>query len=195
LTPDSGPHRDEYLPLRESLWRHLGRPEEAPALPDLLPPLDQADRNRALEDSRKLARHTLFGSWLPGLDEIKPWLGRLQEAQDSPLVLTEPQQQVRQEMVLDEATAALFPPAERDRWGRRLLRMAYFFHLKGHTEESQAARAAGEDVLAGERGALAGENPLLQELVRYALMLAQEFVKQQEPQSQPSGLVVPPWTP
>ncbi len=195
LTPDGEPHRDEYLPLRENLWRHLGRPDEAPALLDLLPPLEQAERNRALEDSRKLARHTLFRTWLPSLEEIKPWLERLQEAQDSPLVLTEHQQQARQEMVVDEAAAALFPPAERDRWGRRLLRMAYFFHLKGQTEEAQSARAAGEDVLAGERGALAGETPLLQELVRYALMLAQEFIKQQEPQSPPSGLVVPPWTP
>jgi hypothetical protein len=71
LTPDGEPQRDEYLPLRENLWRHLGRPDEAPTLDDLLPPLDPAERHRALEDSRTLARDELLLSWLPDLEEIK----------------------------------------------------------------------------------------------------------------------------
>ena len=55
LTPDGEPSRDAYLPLRETLWRHLGRPEDAPALEEVLPPLTPGERGGYLELSRKLA--------------------------------------------------------------------------------------------------------------------------------------------
>ncbi len=192
LTPDGVPYRKEYLLVRESLWQHLGRPDEGPLLEDMLPPLEPGERRRYLEESRKLAIHPLFRTWIPEFHQIKPWLEKLREVQDSPLVLTEAQQQMRQEMVVDEAAAALFPPGERQRWGRRVLKMAYFLHLKGQADNARAARAAGEDLLAEDRGPLAGECPLLQELVKYSLLLALEYLKQQEPQSQPSLLVTPP---
>jgi hypothetical protein len=195
LTPDGEPHRDEYLPLRETLWRHLGRPDEAPTLSDLLPPLDPAERNRALEDARKLARDHLFITWVPTFEEIKPWLGRLEGLQDSPLVLTESQQTMRQDSILEEATAALFPPEDRARWGRRLLKMAYFFHLKDKTEEVRAALAAAESLLSKEQSPLSGENPFLRELVIYALLMAEKYLEQEKPKAESSSLILPPWTP
>jgi hypothetical protein len=195
VTPDGEPGRDGYLPVRESLWHRLGRPGDAPALKDLLPPLAPEERGGWLEQSRRLATSELCRSWLPSPDDIVPWLDKLKAAQASVLVLSEQQQRQRQEGVLDEATAALFPRENRPRWGRRLLEMAYFLDLAGRPEEARAAQAAGEDLLPGEPSALAGENPFLQELVRYALMLAWEFFKQQDPASQPSGLVSPPREP
>jgi hypothetical protein len=195
LTPDGEPQRDEYLPLRENLWRHLGRPDEAPTLDDLLPPLDPAERHRALEDSRTLARDELLLSWLPDLEEIKPWLEKLEALKDSPLVLTESQQAMRQDSGIDEATAALFPSADRPRWGRRLLKMAYFFHLKEQTEKVRAAQAAAAVLMSADPSPLAGENPFLRELVIYALLMAEEYLKQEKPQAEPSSLIIPPWNP
>ena len=195
LTPGGEPSRDHYLPLRETLWRHLGRPEDAAALESLLPTLSPGERGGLLEESRRLATGELCLSWLPSPEEIAPWIGKLKEAQDSPLVLSEQQQRLRQEGVLDDATAGLFPRETRPLLGRRLLALAYFLDLSGHSEEARAAQAAGEDLLTGERGVLSGENPFLQELVRYALMLAWEFFKQQEPQSQSSPLMAPPLEP
>lgn len=195
LTPDGEPQRDEYLALRENLWRHLGRPDEAPNLDDLLPPLDQAERHRALEDARTLARDNLFLSWVPGFEEIKPWLEKLNALEDSPLVLTETQQAMRQDSVIDEATAVFFPPEDRPRWGRRLLKMAYFFHQKGRTADGRAAQAAAASLLSEESSPLAGENPFLRELVIYALLMAEEVLEQEKPQPEPSSLIVPPWTP
>ena len=192
LTPDGEPSRDSYLPLRETLWRHLGRPDDTPPLEDLLPPLSPAERGGYLEQSRRLATGELCRSWLPSPEEIVPWIEKLKAAQDSPLVLSEQQQRLRQEGVLDDATAALFPKEGRPRWGRRLLELAYFLDLVGRAEEARAAQAAGEDLLAGDRGVLSGENPFLQELVRYALMLAWEFFKQKEPQPQTSPGLAPP---
>lgn len=195
LTPDGEPSRDDYLPLRETLWRHLGRPEDAPALEELLPLLSPGERRGFLEQSRRLATGELCRSWLPRPEEIAPWIEKLKEAQDSPLVLSEQQQRLRQEGVLDDATAALFPQESRTRWGRRLLETAYFLDLSGRGEEARAAQAAGEDLLSREPSTLAGENPFLQELVRHALRLAWEFLQQQEPEPEPSPLVVPPWSP
>jgi hypothetical protein len=195
LTPDGEPSRDAYLPLRETLWRHLGRPEDAPGPETLLPPLSPGDKSGLLEQSRRLAVSDLCRSWLPSPEEIVPWIDKLKEAQDSPLVLSDQQQRLRQEGVLDDATAALFPKETRPLWGRRLLSLAYFLDLSGRKDEARAAQAAGEDLASGERGLLAGENPFLQELVRYALMLAWEFLKQREPQPQASPLVAPPTEP
>ncbi len=122
-----------------------------------------------------------------------PWLEKLVETQNSPIVLSEQQQRLRQEGVLDDAAAALFPQETRSLWGRRLLEMAYFLDLSGRGEEARAAQAAGEDLLSRERSTFTGENPLLQDLVRYALMLAYEFVKQQKPQPETaSPLLVSP---
>jgi hypothetical protein len=195
LTPDGEPNRDAYLPMRETLWRHLGRPDDAPPLEEMLPPLSPGERGGYLEQSRKLATSDLCRSWLPSPEEIVPWIEKLKAAQESVLVLTEAQQRLRQEGVLDDATAALFPQENRPLWGRRLLETAYFLDLSGRGEEARAAQAAGESLLSGERSALAGENPFLQELVRYALMLAWEFLKQQEPQPQTSPLLAPPTEP
>ena len=195
LTPDGEAARDAYLPLRETLWRQLGRPQDAPALEDLLPPLSPTEKSGFLEKSRALAISELCRSWLPSPEDILPWIERLKAAQDSPLVLSEQQQRLRQEGVLDDATAALYPPETRALWGRRLLAQACFLDLAGRAEEARAAQAAGEDLISGDRGQLAGENPFLQELVRYALMLAWEFFKSKEPQSQASPLLAPPTEP
>jgi len=192
LTPDAEPSRDDYLPLRESLWRHVGRPDDAPALEELLPQMDPGERRAYLEQSRRLAADELFRSWLPGPKEIEPWLHKLKEAQDSPLILSETQQRLRQEGVLEDATAALYPQETLALWGRRLLEMAYFLDLLSRREEARAAQAAGEDLLTGERSRLRGENPFLQELVRQALALALEFLKPHEPEPQASPLVTPP---
>jgi hypothetical protein len=192
LTPDGEASRDAYLPLRETLWRLIGRPEDAPPLETRLPALSIGERTGFLEQSRRLAASDLFHTWLPGPEEIAPWLEKLAETQNSPIVLSEQQQRLRQEGVLDDATAALFPQETRSLWGRRLLEMAYFLDLCERGGEARAAQAAGEDLLFRERSALAGENPLLQDLVRYALMLAYEFVKQQQPQAEPSPLLVTP---
>jgi hypothetical protein len=191
LTPDGEPSRDDYLPVRETLWHRLGRPEDTPALEEVLPPLSPAERGAYLEQSRKLAVSDLCRTFLPGPERIFPWIEKLKATQDSPLILSEQQQRLRQEGVLDAATATLFPKEQRALWGRRLLELAHFLDLSGRSEEARAAQAAGEDLIQGERSALAGENPFLQELVRYSLMLAWEFLQQQEPQPETSRLLPP----
>jgi hypothetical protein len=188
--PDS-PGASQYGALREKIFQHWGRPEAAPELDSVLPAVNPGERTRLLDESLKLAVDPLFHSWLPGPEEINPWLAKLQEVQDSPLVLSDQQKQVRIDAVLEEATQALYPPETRTDWGRRLLTMSYYLHLKGREENSRAARAAAADLVDPERGALAGENLFLKGLVQFALRLAWEAQQPREPATG-SNLVAPP---
>jgi hypothetical protein len=188
--PDS-PGASQFGALREKIFQNWGRPEAAPDLESALPAVNPGERTRLLEESRKLALDPLFNSWLPGPEEITPWLTKLLEVQDSPLVLSDQQKQVRSDAVLEEATQALYPPETRADWGRRLKAMAYYLYLNGREENSRAAAAAAADLSEPERSALAGENFFLKGLVQYAVHLAWQARQPQEPAASP-GLVAPP---
>lgn len=181
-----------YRSLKSRIWQEWGRPGEAPELEALLPTFSPPEQSRLLDQSRGLAQHPLFQSWLPGLDELTPWLNKIRETQESPLVLSEPQRQARVGDVVAEAVRGLYPPEDRDLWRGRLLEMAYFLDLRGHTPEARLAQAAAQDLAAPPRGPLAGENPFLQALVWQSLRMAWEFLeKTQKEASSPSPLIAP----
>jgi hypothetical protein len=187
----TAPGAAQYGALREKIFQHWGRAEAAPDLDRELPALAPGERPRLLEHCRELALDPLFHSFLPGPEEIAPWLTKLREAEDSPLVLSDQQKQVRLDGVLDEATRALYPEESRGGWARRLLTTAYYLNLTGRADDSRAARAAAADLADPDPSALAGENLFLKSLVQYAVRLAWEMQQAQEP-AKPSGLVVPP---
>lgn len=190
---DLDPNNDaaaRFAPLRTPLWQHWGFPEAPEERDRRLPALSAAESNLYLERSRQLARSEIFQSWLPSMEEVDVWVKKVQEAQDSPLILAEHQQQARFDRLMAEAALALYPPETRLRWRRRLLDMAYFLDLQGRPEEARAARAAAEDLAAGGASALRGENPFLLGLVTYAVRLSLEYLKQAETKA-PSGLVTP----
>jgi hypothetical protein len=188
--PDS-PGASQYGALREKIFQYWGHPEAAPDPEAELPPLNPGEQTRRLDESRNLAVDPLFHFWLPVPEEITPWLTKLQEVQDSPLVLSDQQKQVRIEAVLDEATLALYPPESRVDWSRRLMTMAYYLHLSGREEDARSAKAAALNLADLDRSSLTGTNPFLKGLVQFALRLAWEAQHPRET-STPSGLVAPP---
>jgi hypothetical protein len=189
--PQAGSGAAQYGALREKIFRHWGRPEAAPDLDQELPAPAPGEMPRLLERSRELALDPMFLSFLPGPEEIAPWLAKLKEVEDSPLVLSGQQQQVRIDGVMNEATRTLYPLETRAGWGRRLLTTAYYLHLSGREEDSRAARAAASDLAAPELSALAGENAFLKSLVQHALRFAYEMQPPREPAT-PSGLIASP---
>jgi hypothetical protein len=184
-----------YGALRAKIQAHWGRPAEAPDLEAGLTDLAPGEQSRFLDQSRLLVLDPLFLSWLPDAQEVAPWLDKIREVQDSPLVLSEQQQQGRFEAVVEEAAAALYPPETRKYWRRRLLHMAYFLKLKGRQEEARAAQAAAADLKVAPPGPLSRENPFLKALVQQALRLAWEFQQRGAKKSPGSGLVLPPTEP
>ena len=83
--------KSAYGTLRDKVVKNWGAPEEAPDLEQALPVLEPAEANRLLEQSRQLATHPLFQTWMPVLEELNPWLDKVKEVEESPLVLSEPQ--------------------------------------------------------------------------------------------------------
>jgi hypothetical protein len=190
--PES-PGASQYSARREKIFQHWGRPENAPNIDQELPALDPREQTRLREETMKLALDPLFHSWLPGPEEIAPWVVKLREVQNSPLVLSDQQKQVRIDGVLNEATQALYPRETQSQWGRRLLTTAYYLHLAGREQDSRAAQAAAADLAAPDRSSLTGENPFLKALVQYAVHLAWEGQQPRETTT-PSGLVAPAGT-
>jgi len=191
VNPEADTGTSQYSALREKIFRHWGPPEAAPDLEQELPTVAAGEAGRLLEHSRQLAREPLFFTWLPGPEEVAPWLARLREVQESPLVLSDQQKQVRIDVVLEGAVRALYPPESRADWSRRLLTTAYYLKLAGREEDCRAARAAAADLDNQDRRALTGENPFLKGVVQYALGLAWEL-QQSRDDGTTSGLVVPP---
>ncbi len=177
LDPDSEP-AVSYARQRRALWQVWGPPRERADPEDLLPALSDAERRTYLERSRELAATRLFMSWLPSPEEISPWVDKVLEVENSPLILTELQQQARYEQLTEDAARSLFPPENRNLWRHRLLHMAYFLDVLGRQEEARAAQAAAEDLTAGSPGPLRGENPFLLGLVMYAVRLGLEHRRQ-----------------
>jgi hypothetical protein len=189
LNPQAELGASRYAALRDRIFKNWGRPEDAPDLEQLLPQVSPPEASRLLEQSHELALDPLFHSWLPSLEEITPWFDK--DAQQSPLILSEPQQQVRQEAVVAEATRALFPPETRPDWSRRLRRMAYYLDLLGRRVEARPILAAAAN-LAAEPSPLTGENPFLKGLVHCSLRLAWETLEKPQETAPGAGLVAPP---
>jgi len=183
---------NRYRALRDQIWAHWGHPGEAAKLESLLPTLKEGERSRYLEVSGKLAWDPLFHSWQPAPTEVAPLIQKLKEVQESALILSGYQKQVRLEGVVEEATRALYPLETRGLWARRLLAMAYYLDLQGRPEEARAAQAAAEDLAPGERGPLSLENPFLKGLVESALRLALEAIPKAPEAPATSGLIAPP---
>jgi hypothetical protein len=180
-----------YRSLRPKIRQEWGRPEDAADLETLLPPLPPGEQSYLADQSRDLAFNPLFPTWLPGPEEITPWLAKLREVQESPLVLTDQQRQARINDLVDEAVRGLYPPETRDLWRRRLLDTAYFLDLKGLGAEARMAQAAARDLAAGARGPLTGESPFLKALVWETLKMAQAE-EAEEKDTSSSSLLAPP---
>ncbi len=187
--------KSTYGSLREKIWKNWGRPEAAPDLEQVLPVIESDERRRLLEHSRQLAMQPLFHTWMPALEELTPWVDKLQEIKKSPLILSEPQKQARGDAVVDEATLVLYPPEARPLWRRRLLAMSYCLDLGQHPEEARMARAAADDLGDLERSAVAGENPFLKSLVQVALRLAWDQTQKSQEAQNASGLLTLPGAP
>jgi hypothetical protein len=172
-----------YVRVRSVLKNRLGQ-ETAPELQDLLPVLE--DREPYLEQSRDLALEEDFFNWHFTPEDLTPWFEKIQEIENSPLVLTPEQKVARVERTIDEATRELFPSEKRRLLRRRLLEMAYYLDRTGRPHLARQAQAAGED-LERDRSPLERENPFLFGLLMFPLREMYEMAKaprEQQPQSQ-----------
>ena len=100
--------------LREKIWKNWGRPK-TPRTWSRSPAGHRPRRTSAASWSTPAnwPLDPLFHTWMPGLDELTPWVEKFQEIEESPLVLSDQQKQARGDALVDEATRALYPPETR----------------------------------------------------------------------------------
>ncbi len=109
-------------------------------------PPDDAGRPALVAASAALLAEPEFRTWWPHADAVAPIVAEVRELRESPLVLSDAQQQVRLREVLERATTALYPPAD---VARRLDATAYVLAETGRVEAARYAVAVAAALRAG----------------------------------------------
>lgn len=143
-----------------------------------------------VEQSATVLDEKEFRTWFLERDVLAPYLDRLHEVRDSPLVLNEAQQGERFASVADEAVRALFGGELREAWVRRLQEMAYFFHATSRPEQARKTLAAALALASSENGGK--DVPLCDQLCRTSLLAYWQLEERQEQEEKASSLVVTP---
>jgi hypothetical protein len=140
------------------------------------------------ELSRRLLDEPEFRFWVLDADWVEPFLGQLQEAQTSRLVLNPMQKEERVSAIVRDAVKALCTGETGKIMHRRMEDMALYFVEAGRAEMAKLALALAQQIGEGDPGPL--DISFLTGLVQrsFAVYLSQEKSKTEE---EPSFIVRP----
>jgi hypothetical protein len=155
-------HRD-YLRVRARLTAAAPAPLAEPRSPAVAPLAPDEARAVAATAGAGLLGEPELRTWYPAPEAATPFLDEIARVHESPLVLSEFQQQDRLRDVLHRAAEALFPPAVLARW---LEATAYVLAETGRTAYAREACAVA--AVLRERPAEAPNVPFVRALVERA---------------------------
>jgi hypothetical protein len=140
------------------------------------------------ELSRRLLDEPEFRFWVLDADWMEPFLGQLQEAQTSRLVLNPMQKEERMAAIVRDAVKTLCTGETGRIMQRRMEDMAFYFVEAGRAEMAKLALAVAQQIAEGDPGPL--DISFLTGLVQrsFAVYLSQEKSKAEE---EPSFIVRP----
>jgi len=140
------------------------------------------------ELSRRLLDEPEFRFWVLDADWMEPFLGQLQEAQTSRLVLNPIQKEERMAAIVRDAVKTLCTGETGKIMQRRMEDMAFYFVEAGRAEMAKLALAVAQQIAEGDPGPL--DISFLTGLVQrsFAVYLSQEKSKAEE---EPSFIVKP----
>jgi hypothetical protein len=110
-----------------------------------------------------LLKSDVFANWKIGEEEIRPYADEVWAAEESKLVLNQPQKEARFQEIYQRALSALFPEERRSRYAKRMEEMAYLLFKWGRGEEARVALAVALDLK--QQANLLQPNPFLFQLV------------------------------
>ncbi|HVN83769.1 MAG TPA: hypothetical protein VMW17_02885 [Candidatus Binatia bacterium] len=143
-----------------------------------------------LAESAALAEEKEFRTWFFDPETLQPYLEAMLQAKDSPLVLSQTQQQDRFRVTVEHAVEELFGGDRQPSWVRRLYEMAYFFSA---THRDLAARRACAVAAALEASTHGGRDiPLCEYLVRGSLAALLHAATEREQEHARSSLILTP---
>jgi hypothetical protein len=132
-----------------------------------------------------------LATWPLDRTVLAPYLAELEGVRDSPLVLSQAQQQERARAIVAKAVGEIFAGAAADAYRRRLEEMAYYFHASARPAAAAAARASAAAIAAvgGGTGVL-----LLEELAQQGFARLTAAATAQAREQAESSLLVTPAT-
>ena len=181
--PKSGPG---YTQLRARLTTDPTRPLEPPIYRHIRRhsvPADLVQQSADLIDAPELH------SWLPAPSALEAYAKEILEARESPLVLSQHQQNDRLGGILDRATRDLFPS---EVFAPRLEAMAFYFWETGRERHARIALAAAQ-ALAG--GTPANAVPILAVLLRQSLAAVYQSAQAAQKEQERDSFIVKPTAP
>lgn len=190
-TPNSAV--EAYLKFRPWLLDHVSILERL-AVSDLLAP--GAASSEALTASRikRLLDHALMASWIIPPEEIEPLVAEIIQAEESPILVSEPQRAERVSEIKEAAIARLFPEKKRLVLKYRLEEMAYVFIKLGQEPYADLSMAAALSL--EEKDSLLKINPFLLEMMEKSLAFYaradEEAYGQKGPKQVPSSSIIIP---
>ena len=141
------------------------------------------------ETSEKLLEEPEFRTWFVEKDLLEPYLQRLEEAEQSRIVLNPMQKEERFRTIVREAVEGIFLGAEtREVFEGRLADAALHLHVSGQEEKAREILGVALAIRRGDLGRLGV--PLLEALVMRSLGL-HEAQEKQEAEEEPSLIVKP----
>lgn len=157
-----------YLQLRPWILAHVKLLEQ-PIIYERMAP-DQVKAVPLTEALlEKLFGHPLMATWLLDPDQLKPLIEELIKAQESPILLSEPQLEIRIQDLKERTLVELFPESRKVLFKNRLEEMAYIFSKRKEEDFTQMALAVA--VSLSEKESLASKNAFLRKLLERSLVL------------------------
>ncbi len=135
----------DYLSLKNEI-EHLKRDYDSPLIYSFLQPDEIAGDDRILQRGGELLKADVISSWRVDDDEIRPYAEEVWEAEESKIVLTQPQKEARFQGIYQKALSELFTGERRILYQRRLEEMAYIFFKLGREEEAKISLAVAIDL-------------------------------------------------
>ncbi|HUI28043.1 MAG TPA: hypothetical protein VL403_18325 [Candidatus Kryptonia bacterium] len=180
----------DYPGLRAQVVRTPAPIDLPPLVFSRLDPESIRAQPALLAESPTLAEEKEFRTWFFDPESLRPYLEALMQAKDSPLVLSQAQQQERFRATVERAVEELFGGEHQASWVRRLLAMAYVLSV---THRDLAARRACAVALALEASRHGGrEIPWCEHLVRGSLAAYLQMAAEREEEQARSSLIVTP---
>ncbi|MBW2092566.1 MAG: hypothetical protein JRI34_10665, partial [Deltaproteobacteria bacterium] len=145
--------------------------------------------------SARLLNHELLATW-PLTSELAPYLHKLDEIEDSVLVLADHQKAERKEGVYEQAEREIFVPEKRTALKRCLEETALLFWQRDEKDLAEGALALALDLRMDNQTVLARRSDFASNLLRYSfdsiVSNSLESKAEQEPfQRSDSGLIIP----
>jgi len=135
----------EYIQLRKEVESIKKEYEQSPVYSMMETDEIEGDE-RVLNRGGDLLKTDLFGSWKIREEEIRPYANEVWEAEESKLVLNQPQKEARFQEIYQRALSDLFPEEKRSLYRRRMEDMAYYLFKSGREEEAKVSLAVAIDL-------------------------------------------------